>query len=300
MKDIQTHLDKIRSDAAECLLLSSLVTDGKGEVFAKTAQHLNALASELEKTIATNSADKGARGDREYMSRAGDREEAVATDMTVVHQAARPRRTLAWLLAVGLAGVVGTFFWANNPAKEYWSFPSLRSKQETSPTAQDEMKQAIAALLSREQGERKILMEQLSGLAARVDNLARAVDNLRTTHAEIAGPSNKGSVGAEEKPPVVETAPSAPEEKPVRKDENRASTLESPTGPRQSDGVPSATDSLHIEAVDRVGAIPVSPRRGELDPRKPTIGPAGCTQFRSFDPVSGTYTTLEGRRRQCR
>src|SRR5258706_238727 len=61
MKDIQTHLNKIRSDAAECLLLSNLVTDGKREVFAKTAEHLNALALEVEKTIATNSADKGTR-----------------------------------------------------------------------------------------------------------------------------------------------------------------------------------------------------------------------------------------------
>ena len=56
MKDIQTHLDKIRSDAAECLFLSNLVTDGKREVFARAAEHLNALASEVERTIATNSA----------------------------------------------------------------------------------------------------------------------------------------------------------------------------------------------------------------------------------------------------
>ena len=61
MTDLQGHLNKLRSDAAECRLLSSLATDGKGEVFAKTAEHLNVLASEIEKTIATNSADKGAR-----------------------------------------------------------------------------------------------------------------------------------------------------------------------------------------------------------------------------------------------
>src|SRR5712672_3849417 len=58
MNDIQTHLDKIRSDAAECVLLSNLVADGKGEVFARTAKHLSALALEIEKTIATNSASK--------------------------------------------------------------------------------------------------------------------------------------------------------------------------------------------------------------------------------------------------
>jgi len=74
MKDIQTHLDKIRSDAAECVLLGNLVTDGKREVFARTAQHLYALALEVEKTIAANSADKGTRGESEHMARAGDRE----------------------------------------------------------------------------------------------------------------------------------------------------------------------------------------------------------------------------------
>jgi hypothetical protein len=173
----------------------------------------------------------------------------------------------------------------------------LQSKHDISPAPQDETKQAIATLLSGEQAERKILMEQLSGLAARVDNLVRAIDNLKT-RAEITGPSNNESVRAEEKPAAAGTKPPAPGEKPVRREENRTPTPESPAAAKQSDGAPPATDGPLIEPVDRVGAIP--PRRAELDPRKPTIGPAGCTQFRSFDPVSGTYTTLEGRRRQCR
>jgi len=112
MKDIQTHLDKIRSDAAECVLLGNLVTDGKREVFARTAQHLYALALEVEKTIAANSADKGTRGESEHMARAGDREEAVATDIAAAdhQQTARPRRMLPWLLAVVLGGIVGHSF----------------------------------------------------------------------------------------------------------------------------------------------------------------------------------------------
>ena len=300
MKDIQTHLDKIRSDAAECLLLSNLFTDGKGEVFARTAEHLNALALEVGKTIATNGADT---------ARAGDREEAVATDIAAAHhrQAARPRRMLPWLLVIVLGVIVGAFFWANNPAKEYWSLSILQSKHETSPAPQDETKQAIATLLSGEQAERKILVEQLGVLAARVDNLVTALnnletalDNLKTARAEIAGPSNKESIGAEEKPPTAVTKPSAPEEKPVPREESRTSTLESPAAAKQSDRVRPATNRPLIEPVDRVGAIPVPPRRAELDPHKPTIGPSGCAQFRSFDPVSGTYVTLDGRRRQCR
>jgi BA14K-like protein len=298
MKEIQTHLDKIRSDAAECLLLSTLVADGKREVFAKTAEHLNALALEVEKTIATNNADRGTRDECEHVARAGDPEAAVATDIAAAHhpQAARSRRMLPWVLVFGLGSIIGAFFWANNPAKEYWSLSTLRSKHEASSAPQDETEQAIAALLSGEQAERKILMEQLSGLGARVDDLARALDNLKT----IAGPSNKESIGAEEKPQTAETTPSAPEEKLIRKDENLTSTLESPPAAKQPDSAPTSTDSQLGEPVDRIGAIPAPARRAELDQRKRTIGPAGCTQFRSFDPISGTYTTLDGRRRQCR
>jgi hypothetical protein len=298
MTDIQAHLDKIRSDAAECILLSSLATDGKREVFARTAEHLNALASEIERTIATNTVDKGTQGESVHVARPADHEGAVAADIAVAHQqpAARPRRMLPWLLVVVLGGIVAAF-WANSPVKEYWSLlPTLQSKRETSPASQDEAKQAIATLLSGEQAERKILMEQLGALAARLDSLATALDNLKTSRGEIAEPSNK--VGAEERPPAAETKPSAPEEKPVRGEENRTPTLESPAAAKRSEGVPPATDSS--ETVDRVGAIAVPPRRAELDPRKLTIGPPGCTQFRSFDPASGTYTTLEGRRRQCR
>ncbi len=206
--------------------LSSLATDGKREVFARTAEHLNALASEIEKTIATNTVDKGTRGESVHVARPADHEEAVAADIAVAHQqsAARPRRTLPWLLAVVLGGIVAAFFWANNPVKEYWSLlPTLQSKRETSPAPQDETKQAIATLLSGDQAERKILMEQLGALAARLDSLATALDNLKTSRSEIAGPSNK--VGAEERSPPAETKPSAPEEKPVRGEENRTPTL---------------------------------------------------------------------------
>src|SRR5260370_36272091 len=95
MNDIQTHLDKIRSDAAECVLLSNLVADGKGEVFARTAKHLSALALEIEKTIATNSADKGTRGESVNMARAGDLAEAgvPVIDSATRHPASLTRPT---------------------------------------------------------------------------------------------------------------------------------------------------------------------------------------------------------------
>jgi len=154
MTAIQAHLDKIRSDAAECILLSSLATDGKREVFAKTAEHLNALATEIEKSIVTDTTDKGLRGGSVHAARPSDHEEAVpAANIAAADQqpAARPRRILPWFLVVVLWGIVAAFFWTNNPVKEYWSLSStFQSKRETSPAPQDETKQAIATLLSGE------------------------------------------------------------------------------------------------------------------------------------------------------
>ena len=292
MKDLQAHLDKIRSDAAECLLLSSLATDGKREVFTRMAEHLNGLAFELEKTIATTEANRVGP----------DREEPIAPDVAAAHpqKVARPRRLLLLLPVIVFGAAAGALVWANSPAVEkYWSL--LQSKRETSPAPQDDIKQAIATikqaiatLLSGEQAERKMLTEQLGALAARVGDLERTTDILKKASAEPPAPLNTGSVGAEEKPPNAEATPSTPEEKPTRIEASRASTTDAPAVAKQTDGPPPA----NIEPADRVGAIP--PRRAELDPRKPTISPPGCTQFRSFDPVSGTYTTLDGRRRQCR
>jgi hypothetical protein len=192
MTGLQAHLNKIRSDAAECRLLGSLATDGKGEVFAKTAEHLNALASELEKTIATDTADKGARAEIVVEPRPADHEEVVVAEIAATHQqqAARPRQILPWLLVVVLGGIVAALLWANNPVKGYWSSSStLQSKPESSPPPTDEAKNAIATLLSGEQAERKKLMDQMAALAARLDSLVTALDNLKISRGEIAEPS---------------------------------------------------------------------------------------------------------------
>jgi hypothetical protein len=293
MKEIQAHLDKIRSDAAECILLGALVPDGKREVFARTAEHLNALVSAVEKTIATNGLD---------VARATIREETVATDNAATHrhqQALRPSRMLPWLLAIVLGVNVGAFFWANNPVKQYWFIASLRSKHEPPPVAQDETKQAIAAFLSSEQADRKKLMEQLGALSAHVDHVERALDNLKTARAGVADPSIKESIVAIEKPATTEAKPSPPEDQSVRSEQNHTSMLESPAAAKQSNGA-LPTGSLLVDSVDHVGAISVPPKQAELNPRKRFVGPPGCTQFRSFDSDSGTYTTFDGRRRPCR
>jgi hypothetical protein len=49
MKDYQARLEKLRTDAAECRLISDLATDpAKREVFDRLALHLTTLADQVE------------------------------------------------------------------------------------------------------------------------------------------------------------------------------------------------------------------------------------------------------------
>ena len=53
MKDIQTYLEKLRCDAAECAIIRDLATDVlKRELFARLAEHLSLLASMVDREIA--------------------------------------------------------------------------------------------------------------------------------------------------------------------------------------------------------------------------------------------------------
>jgi hypothetical protein len=52
MQDMQTHLEKLRVDAAECVLIRDLATNAhKRELFARLAEHLSALADQVERAI---------------------------------------------------------------------------------------------------------------------------------------------------------------------------------------------------------------------------------------------------------
>jgi hypothetical protein len=60
MKDYQTHLEKLRSDAADCRLICDLATDpAKREMFGRLALHLTSLADQVE--IAMIEAGKSAK-----------------------------------------------------------------------------------------------------------------------------------------------------------------------------------------------------------------------------------------------
>jgi hypothetical protein len=53
MQDMKAHLEKLRSDAAECALIRDLATDPqKRALFTRLAEHLGTLASEVEAAIA--------------------------------------------------------------------------------------------------------------------------------------------------------------------------------------------------------------------------------------------------------
>lgn len=52
MKDYQTHLEKLRRDAAECALVRDLATDkAKREMFDRLARHLDELADQVERAM---------------------------------------------------------------------------------------------------------------------------------------------------------------------------------------------------------------------------------------------------------
>ena len=54
MQDMTAHLEKLRTDAAECALIRDLATDPeKRALFTRLAEHLGTLASEVETAIAT-------------------------------------------------------------------------------------------------------------------------------------------------------------------------------------------------------------------------------------------------------
>jgi hypothetical protein len=53
MEDMKAHLEKLRTDAEDCALISKLATDmQKRELFARLAEHLGLLASEVERAMA--------------------------------------------------------------------------------------------------------------------------------------------------------------------------------------------------------------------------------------------------------
>jgi hypothetical protein len=105
---------------------------------------------------------------------------------------------------------------------------------------------------------------------------------------------------AEERPATADTKPAAAEEKGAAAEDQPAAAEQKPaaaaekTAARQSEGAAPVNGKPAVEWLEAV-PLPL-PRRADLKP----AGPPGCTHFRSYDPVSGTYRAYGGQRRQCR
>src|ERR1700761_6980129 len=158
-EDLQSYLRKIRSDAAECLVLSSVSNDAKGQIFLRTAEHLNGLASEIEKSIATIEAKRVATGE-ELAPIHGSKADAAPA---LSQQVTKSRVVLPWLLVTILGAISVTLVCTSGVVQKWWSplpvrqeTASTQVRHEASPPPQDTSSQAMMLVLfSSEQAERK-------------------------------------------------------------------------------------------------------------------------------------------------
>ena len=179
MKELEIQLEKLRSEAAECRILSDVATDPeKRELFAKVGQHVAALVAGVEGALAAGSANVAPAAD--------DLEKTAGADTTLVDekQATKPRGMLSFyalLVLLVLTVAAGTLVW---PHGEKNSSLSAQAKAEPPPAPQ-EGTPAIARLSPAEEEKLKLLLDQLGALVARLDNLERA-------RAEAVEPAAKG------------------------------------------------------------------------------------------------------------
>ena len=67
MQDMQTYLEKLRQQLAECELIRDLATDAvKRDLFATLAEHFKVLAAQIEQTIAGRAATDTFLGRQSY------------------------------------------------------------------------------------------------------------------------------------------------------------------------------------------------------------------------------------------
>jgi hypothetical protein len=256
---MQAQLEKIRSDAAECLLLSSLATDNKSSMFAKMAEHLNDLASELEKTLTPNSSAAVTGELIPFRSRSGREETGAAGMVSSVHhedgakadmaqRAARPRRLWPWLLIAVMGTIAGSSVWAGLHRDRLYQHlavylvPALERSKSQAAVGPHDGANALTALMATEQREREAIFKRLSALDVQVEGIARELDRLRHSQAPAIGQL----VGPDDVTNAVDK-------------------------PSDSTNRNSSASALR----------------------------AACQRFRSYDAATGTYVTLDGRRLSC-
>ena len=271
MNGIHAHLSKLRSDAAECLVLSNLAPEGKGMMFTRIAEHLNALALDIEKSatpIDLNSADIRKAEERTVLN-------ATAPETTLPPRRTYARAGLFGLAVFALGALVGMTNLGGNAAQ----YRSMAPDNGQQPILEKASSQVMSDLIATEQAERKVLLDKVAALGGRLDkvdgkleafggrmdNFDHKLDSLEKATSELAK--------------MLTTATVNPEAKATG------------SGGVAAPGIgKSASTAENNAALDEPAQV------------KPadSIGPRGCTQFRSYDPQSGSYVTLDGRRRPCR
>jgi hypothetical protein len=119
-------------------------------------------------------------------------------------------------------------------------------------------------------------------------NQKNAERNQKPAAAEQRSEAAAEDKTAEAKPVTAERKPAAEEEKPPAVQEKAAA--------KQPDSVVPESGQ---PASEQPGTVPL-PKRAKREARGRSVGPAGCTRFRTYDSASGTYRTYDGQRRQCR
>lgn len=299
MKDMQAHLTKIRSDAAECVLLGNLAIGERRILFSRMAEHLTGLALEIEKTTAggPSIAPVAPYLEAAVADLATDhRSKAVPlTDVGGAQKLAKPsRRLLSSLLIVVVGLSAGTLIWANKPVGEH-SARFIAKYPEALGTNHDRSNPTIPTRLTGELEKWRAELEQLATLGTRVEDLERSLINIKIKRA--AAGNEARLIGAAEKPVNAANGISVQENVLPVKDKYIAS-MDGLNIAKPSDTSQQANGSLPVTPTT---AAAVNATKGaKVDRTTANIGPAGCTHFRSFDIVSGTYITFDGRRRRCR
>jgi hypothetical protein len=167
MKDIQTQLEKLRGEAAECLVLSNLSTDPeKQNLFARVADHITGLASAVQNELAAEPANAVHTVEKPPVV---DRKPSI-----------RFRQMLPWIAVAILLTAAGGFF-SYRAGKDAPSVTALEANAEPPQASQEDIKQTITNFLLTEQEKQKALSEQLEALVARVNNLEQARAELPET-----------------------------------------------------------------------------------------------------------------------
>jgi hypothetical protein len=188
------------------------------------------------------------------------------------------------LFCVLLTALSGTAFAQTSPAKPPPSQPGPSASEESYPGRC----KPIGVTLSGEnvfpfQCKRFIELQSAA-------KTKPASQEAKSAAEEKSTPADERSAAATDKPAPAEGNSAATVDRPAAAEEKPAVAGEplvaEETTAKQSQG---AAPGKSKPAVEPVGAVPL-PKRAEITP--------GCTHFRSYDPVSGTYMA-RGHRHQC-